>query len=105
VILGPNLTTADPVIGWETIQPTRRPVDPHINMALRVWALRNQAIEDGLACGQWDHNRIEELAALATNLQRIAAHEIECQCVLPEQSCVVCRSVAHATLILAETGG
>lgn len=96
-----GMTNREPLIGWEAIQPTRS-IDPLAHLALRIWRLRDRVIEQGWSEGAFDHPQIAALAALAAELEQINRGDIECHCVIPEQSCGVCRAAARAVFILAQ---
>lgn len=104
-VLGYGITDRDPIYGWEAVKSNSRPVVYTLSLAGRVWQVRDNLIEQGLDEGRLEHEQIEMLTHLAVDLENIGCGRTpDCHCVLPEQHCPTCTTIARAIYILQEMG-
>lgn len=85
-----NMTENENTKGWESITPTRRPINRLRVLSLAAWKLAALMVDEGR---EWDE--IKRMQDTAQELEDLANRDAECHCILPEQSCDVCRATAR----------
>jgi hypothetical protein len=89
--LGIDMTDREPTKGWASLTPTLHPVNHLHTLSVAAWKLASQYVDEGRS---WDE--IKRMHDTAVELEDLARSGDECNCVLPEQSCAVCRATARA---------
>jgi hypothetical protein len=85
-----NMTEREPEKGWADIKPTPHPQNILFTLSIIAWKLASKMVDD-----ERDWDDIARMQETASSLEDLARSGVECNCILPEQSCKLCRTVTR----------